>query len=169
MSSGWFMLRGVRLGAVGAITCVLLVGSGSISPGAIAFRPATSEERQRIAAEVRLTLSYLADSPGTGILHGTAMLLAPICVSTIDPRYSVAVATPFRKGQVGEPGFTFLRRVSGGYRVVGGLRAGITSGVRPKEVPKRAYADLDRAGCWPLELREVLRLRAKRLAPYFVI
>jgi hypothetical protein len=56
-----------------------------------AARPATEGEQKKIGAEVRLTLSALADSPDYGFGHGTEVVLAPICVSTVDSRYAYGV------------------------------------------------------------------------------
>ena len=156
-----------RIGVVVAVS--LLAACSSLSSESLGSRPATSNEKQRIAAEVRLTLRFLADSPGTGIHHGTGVLLAPICTSTVDSRYAVAVVTPFVRTGMGQPGRVFLRRVPRGYRVVGGLRIGEDVGRRPVEVPRPAFVDLYRPRCSALSPREVRRLRSKRLAPYFVI
>jgi len=156
----------------GTLLGVAAIGFSSVVSGAGAFRPATAVEKSRIAAEVRLTLSILADSPDSGIRHGTEIVLAPICISTVDSRYAVAIATPFVRGKVGQSGHVYLHRVAGGgFRVVGGLRVGEAWGIRPPEVPKRAWADLapSELRCRALKLSKLLTLRAKRQAPIFVI
>jgi len=155
-----------------ALVGVAAIAVSAVISGAGAFRPATAKETSRIAAEVRLTLSILADSPESGIRHGTEIVLAPICISTVDSRYAVAIATPFVRGKVGQPGHVYLHRVAGGgFRVVGGLRVGEAWGIRPPEVPKRAWVDLapSELRCRVLKLSKLLTLRAKRQAPIFVI
>lgn len=148
--------------ATASLACLLLASAGEAS------RPATHAEQGRVAAEVRLTLRLLADSPDSGIGHGTRVLLAPVCISTADPRYAAAVANPVDASgrATGQPGDVYLHRVPGGYRVVGGLRIGDQLNARPSDVPRPAWKDLSRS-CQYLGAKAVVRLMASHRAFVF--
>ena len=118
-----------------------------------------------MAAEVRLTLRVLADSPDSGVGHGLRILLAPVCISTADPRYAAAVANPVDAlgRATGQPGDVFLHRVAGGYRVVDGLRIGDQLGMRPSGVTRSAWNDLSRS-CQYIGSKAVIKLAANHQA-----
>ena len=153
--------------SLGAAVCAA-AGISALGASAVgASRPATKTEQLRVAAEVRLTLRVLADSPDSGIGHGLEIVLAPVCVSTIDARYAAAVANPIlATGKVGQAGELFLHRVPGGYRVVGALRIGDQLARRPPDMPGRAWTDLN-AKCQFQGAKAVLKLRATHAAPDF--
>ncbi len=146
---------------------LFLVLAGLTAASAAASRPATKTETRKIAAEVHLTLSILADSPDAGIRHGLHVVLAPICVSTVDPRYAAAVANPIENGKVLQAGDVFLHRVPGGYRMLGGLRIGDQLAMRPDSIPSRPWADLEKH-CVFLGNAKIKALVASHSAPTFV-
>jgi len=146
-----------------SVVLVAFVASAS------ALRPPTAIEKRQIAAEVRLTLSALADSPDSGVAHGLHIVLAPVCISTSDPRYAAAVGNPIQpSGRVGQAATVYMHRVHGGYRVLGGLRVGDQLDVRPSAIPKQAWDDLHKQ-CSFLGAQAVKKLRAGHKAPEFTI
>jgi hypothetical protein len=155
--------RLARLGiasiATASLGCLLWASAGEAS------RPANHAEQGRVAAEVRLTLRVLADSPDSGIGHDMRILLAPVCISTADPRYAAAVANPVdaHGRATGQPGDVYLHRVPGGYRVVDGLRIGDQLTVRPSGVPRPAWRDLSRS-CQYLGAKAVVSLAVSHQA-----
>jgi len=77
------------------------------------------------------------------------------------------VVTSTLVNPLGQRADVFLHRVPGGYRVVGGLRAGDQLGRRSPDIPKAAWAELD-SKCQPFGDKTLLKLRAKHAAPDFV-
>ena len=150
--------------AFALLLVAIVLSTRALLGSADAVRPAKSSQEQQIAAEVRLMLSIEADSPNGGIAHGTEVVLSPICISSADPRYGKAVATPFLHGVLGQPGDVYFRRVHNGFRVLGGLRVGDVS---PRDVSARVLADL--LQCDYPGTKVLRRIRAEHKAPDFVI
>jgi hypothetical protein len=153
---------GVRFGWLIAIVLVLTVSAGVAN----ASRSATPKEQVKIAAAVELKMRQWADSPPTtGISHGTKVVLFPICVSTADSRYGLAIANPV--DYAGQYGLVFVRRTPAGYQTLGKLLTAGQASEEPPGLSQAAYADLHQT-CAPADTKAVLRAEARHTAPVFV-
>jgi hypothetical protein len=105
----------------------------------ISSRRAPSAVRIRVAVEVRRVFGQPSPDPQRRI----TVVLFPICVSTIDPRFAFVVANPVQRGgAVAQPGYFYLRREpSGNYKALDALLTARTSLRRPASVPRAVYND----------------------------
>ena len=135
-----------------------------------AARTPTAGEKTAIVLAAKSTLVAIASKPGSGIRHGTKVVLTPICLSTLDPRFAVAVANPVNSGVVGQSGLLFFKRNGKRFDAVGGLRTGDQYYRRPIGITASTYRDLRRTQCTvPPSGKTVLRLAAEGRAPAYVV
>lgn len=151
---------------------VIAVAAVALTSGsqAGAARTPTVGEKTAIVLAAKSSLVALASKPGSAIRHGTKVVLTPICLSTFDPRFAVAVASPVNSGVVGQSGLLFFKRNGKRFDAVGGLRTGDQYYRRPVEITATTYRDLRRAQCTvPPSGKTVLRLAAEGRAPAFEV
>jgi len=124
-----------------------------------------------VSAAVRQGLNERASTPGSGISHGTEVVLAPMCVSTTDPRYVAVVAYPIvEHGQVGQAAFVYVRQGRLGYRMLEAFQVGSRQLARPPLMPKRAWSGIGVGRtCIPLSPARILALRKQHALPDFKI
>jgi hypothetical protein len=149
-------------------TAVAAALAASMARPAGSARVAITPVEQQIAREVHLMFSVWAGDPNSGIVHGTPVVLLPICVSSVDRRFALVVANPVVRGVVGQSGLLYVRRVAGGYRVLGDLLTGDRMNKRPTGMPKSVYSKLYRSCNLAPSPRAVLKARAAHTAPVFV-
>jgi hypothetical protein len=117
-----------------AISAVLI--AAGVAQGRDLATRASRTDQQRVAASIEPAFGKPSRHPTLTIV------LYPICISSVDPRFAFVVANPVqRSGAVAQPGYFYLRRVGLGFHRLDPLLTARTSLTRPSTVPLRVYRD----------------------------
>jgi hypothetical protein len=128
---------------------VLAIAAGLPAAGSARMdaRPATATELSKIRREVITYLRTVSSDPRSGTAKGIRIAVYPVCISTADRRFALAIVWPYTGDPAGvaQAGLVYASRVAGDWRVLGSLLTASTGGNRPIGLPVRPHRDLFRS------------------------